>query len=168
MRAHRPIAMAGDEGQAEAARKALLDAGAISLDEASACADSRTSSRRAAPVRPTPELEAEGTRDVEGLIHQGKQFLAAGADMIMIESEGITENVNRWRTDVITPITSALGLEKVMCEAADPEVFAWYIKDYGPEINLFVDHSQIIQLEALRSRIWGTKSLWGRILTYKD
>ena len=35
------------------------------------------------------------------------------------------------------------------------------------EVNLFVDHSQIVQLECLRSGIWGTKSLWGRVLTYK-
>src|SRR4051812_24618148 len=34
-------------------------------------------------------------------------------------------------------------------------------------INLFVDHSQIVQLECLRSGIWGTKSTWGRILTYQ-
>src|SRR2546422_3529844 len=37
----------------------------------------------------------------------------------------------------------ALGLERVMFEAADPDVFAWYVKNYGPEVNLFVDHSQI-------------------------
>ena len=37
-----------------------------------------------------------------------------------------------------------------MFEAADPEVFAWYVKSYGPEVNLFVDHSQIVQLECLR------------------
>jgi DNA-directed RNA polymerase sigma subunit (sigma70/sigma32) len=30
-----------------------------------------------------------------------------------------------------------------------------------------VDHSQIVQLETLRRGIWGTKSLWGRVLTYK-
>ena len=47
------------------------------------------------------------------------------------------------------------------------EVFQWYVKNYGPELNLFVDHSQIVQLECLRRGIWGTKSLWGRILTYK-
>jgi phosphosulfolactate synthase (CoM biosynthesis protein A) len=85
----------------------------------------------------------------------------------MIESEGITEDVSRWRTDIITSIIDAVGLEKLMFEAADPDVFAWYIKNYGPEANLFVDHSQIVQLEALRSGIWGTKSLWGRIVTYK-
>jgi phosphosulfolactate synthase (CoM biosynthesis protein A) len=113
------------------------------------------------------ELEAEGTRDPEWAISQAKRFLDAGAYMIMIESEGITENVNVWRTDVPAKIVNALGLEKVMFEAADPEVFAWYIKNYGPEVNLFVDHSQIVQIECLRSGIWGTKSLWGRVQTYK-
>ena len=43
--------------------------------------------------------------------------------MIMIESEGITENMKTWRTDVLAKIISALGLEKPMLEAADPEVF---------------------------------------------
>jgi len=113
------------------------------------------------------ELAAEGTRDPEWAISQAKRFVDAGAYMIMIESEGITENVKVWRTDVVARIINALGLEKPMFEAADPEVFAWYIKNYGVEVNLFVDHSQIVQLECLRSGIWGTKSLWGRVLTYK-
>ncbi|MDQ2906892.1 MAG: phosphosulfolactate synthase [Chloroflexota bacterium] len=113
------------------------------------------------------ELAAEGTRDVEWAISQAKRFIDAGAYMIMIESEGITENVKTWRTDAVAKIIDALGLEKIMFEAADPEVFSWYIKNYGPEVNLFVDHSQIVQLECLRSGIWGTKSTWGRVLTYK-
>ena len=113
------------------------------------------------------ELEAEGTRDPGWAIGQARRFLEAGAYQIMIESEGITENVQTWRTGVVAQIVNALGLEKVMFEAADPEVFAWYIKTYGPEVNLFVDHSQIVQLECLRSGIWGTKSLWGRVLSYK-
>ena len=113
------------------------------------------------------ELEAEGTRDPEWAIQQAWRFIDAGAYMIMIESEGITENVNVWRTDVVARMIDALGLEKPMFEAADPEVFAWYVKNYGPEVNLFVDHSQIVQLECLRAGIWGTKSLWGRVVTYK-
>lgn len=112
-------------------------------------------------------LEAEGTRDVEWAIAQAQRYLDAGAWMIMIESEGITENVRTWRTDVVAKIINVLGLERVMFEAADPPVFEWYIKNYSPEINLFVDHSQIVQLECLRSGIWGTTSTWGRVLTYK-
>ncbi len=113
------------------------------------------------------ELAAEGTSDPEWAISRAQRFLDAGAYMIMIESEGITENVRSWRTDVPARIVDRLGLEKVMFEAADPEVFAWYVKNYGPEVNLFVDHSQIVQLECLRAGIWGTKSLWGRVVTYK-
>jgi phosphosulfolactate synthase (CoM biosynthesis protein A) len=114
------------------------------------------------------ELESEGIQDPNWAVHRAKKYLEAGADMIMVESEGITEHVKSWRTDVSAKFINALGLENVMFEAAEPDVFAWYIKNYGPEVNLFVDHSQIVQLECLRSGIWGTKSLWGRVLTYKD
>lgn len=114
------------------------------------------------------ELQAEGTRDPEWMISQARRFIDAGAYMVMIESEGITENADPWRTDVPAAVINALGLEKVMFEAADPEVFEWYVKNYGAEVNLFVDHSQIVQLETLRRGIWGTKSTWGRVLTYKE
>jgi len=113
------------------------------------------------------ELASQGLRDAGWAISQAKRFLESGAYMVMIESEGITESVDAWRTDVPAKIVDALGLEQVMFEAADPAVFAWYVKNYGPEVNLFVDHSQIVQLECLRSGIWGTSSLWGRVLTYK-
>jgi len=113
------------------------------------------------------ELESEGTLDTGYAVKQAKRFVDAGAYMIMIESEGITENADPWRTDVPAQFINEIGLEKLMFEAADPEVFAWYIKNYGPEVNLFVDNSQIVQLETLRRGIWGTKSLWGRVLTYK-
>src|SRR5437870_10311034 len=114
------------------------------------------------------ELQAEGTRDPTWAIAQAKRFLEAGAEIIMIESEGITENVDPWRTDVPARFIDEIGIEKLMFEAADPDVFAWYIKNYGADVNLFVDHSQIVQLECLRAGIWGTKSLWGRVVTYKE
>src|SRR5215475_1422191 len=114
------------------------------------------------------ELRAKGTRDPDWAIAQAKRFLDAGADIIMIESEGITENVDPWRTDVPSKFIDEIGMEKLRFEAADPDVFAWYIKNYGAEVNLFVDHSQIVQLECLRAGIWGTKSLWGRVMTYKE
>jgi phosphosulfolactate synthase (CoM biosynthesis protein A) len=114
------------------------------------------------------ELQAEGTRDPSWAIAQAKRLLEAGAEIIMIESEGITENVDPWRTDVPAKFIDEIGTEKLMFEAADPDVFAWYIKNYGADVNLFVDHSQIVQLECLRAGIWGTKSLWGRVVTFKD
>jgi phosphosulfolactate synthase (CoM biosynthesis protein A) len=106
---------------------------------------------------PAEELQVEGTCDPGWAINQAKRLLDAGAELIMVESEGITENVKSWRSDVAARF-----------EAADPEVFTWYVKCYGPHVNLFVDHSQIVQLECLRSGIWGTKSTWGRIMTWQE
>jgi phosphosulfolactate synthase (CoM biosynthesis protein A) len=116
----------------------------------------------------TAELKAEGTRDPSWGIAQAKRFLEAGAEIIMIESEGITENADPWRTDVPARFIDEIGMEKLMFEAAEPDVFAWYIKNYGADVNLFVDHSQIVQLECIRAGIWGTKSLWGRVVSYKE
>jgi phosphosulfolactate synthase (CoM biosynthesis protein A) len=110
------------------------------------------------------ELAAESKKDVGDLVDRGRQALDAGASIIMIESEGITENVDEWNTSAAASIINGLGLENVMFEAADPLVFEWYIKHYGNEVNLFVDHSQILQLEGLRQNIWGNKSTWGRIV----
>jgi hypothetical protein len=64
------------------------------------------------------ELKAEGTRDPNWAIAQAKRFLEAGAEIIMIESEGITENVDSWRTDVPAKFIDAIGMEKLMFEAA--------------------------------------------------
>ena len=70
------------------------------------------------------ELAAEGIQDPGWAAARAKRCLEAGAYMIMIESEGITENVKSWRTDVPAKFVNSLGLEKVMFEAAEPEVFA--------------------------------------------
>lgn len=113
------------------------------------------------------ELSAEGARDPQWVISRARRCIEAGAEMIMIESEGITESVVHWRTDIVEKIIDGLGIEHVMFEAAEPAVFEWYVKNYGVGVNLFVDHSQIVQLECLRSGIWGTKSTWGRIASYQ-
>lgn len=68
---------------------------------------------------------------------------------------------------MVALIVDSLGLENVMFEAAEPEVFTCYVKNYGAGVNLFVDHSQIVQLEWLRSGLWGTASKWRRTVTYR-
>ena len=110
------------------------------------------------------ELAAESSKDIGDLIDRAEKCLDAGASIIMIESEGITENVQEWNTNAAASIINGVGLENVMFEAADGPVFEWYVKNYGNEVNLFVDHSQVLQLEGLRQNIWGNKSTWGRVI----
>jgi phosphosulfolactate synthase (CoM biosynthesis protein A) len=117
---------------------------------------------------PASGLEAIGTSDPGKLVNLGRKFLDAGVKRLMIESEGITENVKSWRTDVVSRIMKELPPERVMFEAADPKVFNWYIREFGIDVNLFVDHSQIVQLECLRTGIWGTADTWGRIVSFRQ
>ena len=113
------------------------------------------------------ELARAGTGSVPAALARARRALDAGADTIILESEGVTESVVEWRTDVPAAFADAIGLERLMFEAADPAVFEWYVKTMGPEVNLFIDHSQVLHLESLRSGVWGPNDLWGRVVTYK-
>lgn len=111
-------------------------------------------------------LAQAGTTSLSWAISRANQSLEAGASMIVLESEGVTESVTQWRTDVPAAFVAELGVERLIFEAADPAVFEWYIKNYGPDVNLFIDHSQTLHLESLRSGVWGSASLFGRVVTY--
>lgn len=113
------------------------------------------------------ELQRAGALPTSWAIKRANAALDAGADYIVLESEGVTEQVTTWRTDVPAAFVAELGLEKIVFEAADPAVYAWYVKVFGPEVNLFIDHSQALHLESIRSGVWATSDLWGRVVTYK-
>src|SRR5699024_8575329 len=72
------------------------------------------------------ELAAKGAKDGGDLIDRGSKALEAGAEIIMIESEGITENVTTWNTGAAAAVMNGLGIENVMFEAADGTGFMWF------------------------------------------
>lgn len=86
------------------------------------------------------ELESIGTSDPSRVINMAKRFIDAGVERMMIESEGITENVKQWRTDVIQAILRDIPMEKVMFEAADPKVkFHLFSRQDHWQFNLLTD-----------------------------
>lgn len=88
--------------------------------------------------------------DVDLLIRRAERCLEAGADMIMIDAEDICQHAESLRSDVIAKIIGRLGVEKTMFEASDAKTSEWFVRQYGPKVNLFVDHSQVMDLECLR------------------
>lgn len=85
--------------------------------------------------------------DVDLLIRRAERCLEAGADMIMIDAEDICKHAESLRADVIAKIIGRLGVEKTMFEASNAKTSEWFIRQYGPKVNLFVDHSQVLDLE---------------------
>ncbi len=106
--------------------------------------------------------------DETKLIGTMRRFLDAGAHKILLESEGITESRHKedYRWDVISKIAHTFPLESTMFEADDPEVYTRYIRDYGPEVNLFVDISRVLPLEAARRGGWGMHPIVNRVATF--
>ncbi|KAL6546704.1 Protein HEAT-STRESS-ASSOCIATED 32 [Orobanche minor] len=103
------------------------------------------------PTPPTSEL----VEDVDLLIRRAERCLEAGADMITINADGICRQADSVRADIIAKVISRLGLEKTMFESSNPKTSEWFIKQYGPRVNLFVDHSEVMDLECLRGRNLG-------------
>ncbi len=103
-------------------------------------------------------------RSFEAFSEEVRMHLKAGAHMLMIESEGLTEDLppNRWRKDVIRKLVDAFGYDRLMFEASDPPVFKWYLKTFGREVNLFIDHSQLVEFNAWRLGLWGDPDIWER------
>ncbi|CAI9756571.1 unnamed protein product [Fraxinus pennsylvanica] len=98
------------------------------------------------PVTRTSDL----VEDVGLLIRKAERCLEAGADMIMIDADDICRQADSVRADIVAKVISRLGLEKTMFEASNPKTSEWFIKQYGPKVNLHVDHSQVMNLECLR------------------
>ncbi|HZW56585.1 MAG TPA: phosphosulfolactate synthase [Nitrososphaerales archaeon] len=108
-------------------------------------------------------------RSFEEFSEEVNKHLKAGAHMLMIESEGLTEDLppNKWRKDVIKKLVDRFGYEKLMFEASDPPVFKWYLKTFGRDVNLFIDHSQVVEFNAWRLGLWGDPKIWeGKKLNY--
>ncbi|PSR98534.1 Protein HEAT-STRESS-ASSOCIATED like [Actinidia chinensis var. chinensis] len=105
-------------------------------------------------VVPVPRT-SETVEDVDLLVRRAERCLEAGADMIMIDADDVCKYADRVRADIIAKVIGRLGLEKTMFEASNAKTSEWFIKQYGPKVNLFVDHAQVMDLECLRGRNLG-------------
>ncbi|KAF2303612.1 hypothetical protein GH714_020117 [Hevea brasiliensis] len=106
---------------------------------------------------PKPQ-SSELIEDVDLLIRRAERCLEAGADMIMIDADDVCKDAESLRADIIAKVIGRLGLEKTMFEASSARTAEWFVKCYGPKVNLFVDHSQVIGLECLRGHNLGNNN----------
>ena len=104
----------------------------------------------------------------ERLSRQIQRFIDAGSWKILLESEGITENLekDKFRWQLIDRLLSPLALSQFMVEADDQDVLSKYIEIYGPNINMMVDYSRVLKMEDARTGYGPSQSLWGKVVKY--
>lgn len=114
--------------------------------------------------------QAMKLRTLNDLYTEAEAHIRAGAEIMMLESEGITEDLppRKWKTDVVKALVKRFGYGVWMFEASDPPVFKWYLKNFGRDVNLFIDHSQVVEFNAWRLGLWGDPGIWrGKKLAYR-
>jgi phosphosulfolactate synthase len=90
-----------------------------------------------------------------------REELDAGAWKVITEareggSAGIFDSSGGMRTELIVEIAGAIGVENVVFEAPTKAAQAWFIKEFGPSVNLGnIPPDEVIPLETLRLGLRG-------------
>jgi phosphosulfolactate synthase len=90
-----------------------------------------------------------------------REELEAGAWKVITEAReggtaGIFDSSGGMRTELIGEIASAVGIDNVVFEAPSKAVQAWFIKQFGPSVNLGnIPPEEVIPLETLRLGLRG-------------
>ncbi len=90
-----------------------------------------------------------------------REELEAGAWKVITEAReggtaGIFDSSGGMRTELIGEIAGAVGVENVVFEAPSKEAQVWFIKEFGPSVNLGnIPPEEVIPLETLRLGLRG-------------
>ncbi|KTD23486.1 phosphosulfolactate synthase [Legionella lansingensis] len=114
------------------------------------------------------QQKAKPTKSLAQMLEEAERFFDAGAFMLMVESEGITEgipNPDDWRKDIIFALIDKFGVDKLMFEVSPEDdearkTFKWYLKNVSYDINLMMNAKNIVEFNAWRLQLWGDSDLW--------
>ena len=74
----------------------------------------------------------------------------AGAWKILIQAEGLAENVARINETVFFDVAAAMDIKDVIFQAKDAKAVFWFLTQFGIEVNLDIDTNQVVEVELSR------------------
>lgn len=76
--------------------------------------------------------------------------LDAGAWRVLVQAEGLNEDVVQPNDRLIQDLIGEFGLEKLIFQAKEKGLISWYMQSFGARVNLDVDSDQVLDLESQR------------------
>lgn len=76
--------------------------------------------------------------------------LEAGAWRVLVQAEGLNEDVPEPNEKLISDLIARFGLEKLIFQAKDGHLLSWFLTRFGSGISLDVDADQVLDLELRR------------------
>ncbi|MFP6870152.1 MAG: phosphosulfolactate synthase [Nitrospinota bacterium] len=106
------------------------------------------------------EVGKKGVDDLR--LHAGylrkemSSLMDAGAWKILVQAEGLAENVDRINETVYFDVAAAMDLKDLIFQAKDSRAHFWFLSQFGSEVSLDIEVNQVVQIElsrrGLRSR----------------
>mgnify|MGYP000406037542 FL=1 len=99
---------------------------------------------------------------------QARRALENGAWKVLLEAEGVYENVKsgqeRW--DFVDEFAADFEVRDLMFEADEQDVMSYYVNADGPKVNVLVDNSQVMQIEAARRGYGPCTLTWAKAAVF--
>lgn len=105
-----------------------------------------------------------GRPDARTLVADAHALLDAGAARVVLQGEGLLEDVPEIATDVVHAFAAAVDLERTVVQAKQTRAQVWLIETFGPHVSVDVDPASVVTLELMR-RGARTRGLLGTVAT---
>jgi phosphosulfolactate synthase len=84
------------------------------------------------------------------LLRQIDALLAAGAYRVLIQGEGIVEDVDEIDEGILLDVVARFDSGSIVFQAKDARAQRWFIENLGPDVNLDVESHHLITVELAR------------------
>lgn len=141
--------------------KKVKDLGAVGVELSSAQVSMSVSDKcelirmaTAEGLRAVAEVGQKGHEDwtnaEKAVIAQIRAYQKAGAWKVLLQGEGVTEDVEEVKGDFILNVTSDFDINDFIFQAKNLMAQKWYISSLGNQVNVDIYDDQVIDMELMR------------------
>ena len=88
--------------------------------------------------------------DAGTLARHAAALLEAGAARIVVQGEGLLEDVTEIAADVLLDLASRIDIERTIVQAKNTRAQVWLLSQFGPHVSVDVDHGSVLTFELMR------------------
>lgn len=92
-----------------------------------------------------------GTRpDAGQLARDADALIEAGATRVLLQGEGLLEDVAEIAADVLHAFAARVDIERTVVQAKQARAQVWLVETFGPHVSVDVDADSVVVMELLR------------------
>ncbi|MEW6522848.1 MAG: phosphosulfolactate synthase [Bacillota bacterium] len=86
---------------------------------------------------------------------------------VLVQGEGLVENVPEIKEKQLYEMATHFGTERLIFQAKDTRAHHWFIANFGHEISMDVESSQVMAVELMRRGV-RRRGVFGLVAAYKE